>query len=64
MFYILNWYVVVCLFNNSKFQSMFTVFTKMSANVQKPVVTKCVGTICETEFGQSVVKPVPRLESV
>lgn len=35
---------------------MFTFFTKMSANVQKPVVTKCVGTIYEIEFSQNVVK--------
>lgn len=35
---------------------MFTFFMKMSANLEKPVVTKYIGTICEIEFSPNVVK--------
>lgn len=35
---------------------MFTFFMKMSANLEKPVVTKYIGTIHDIEFSSKVVK--------
>lgn len=56
MFYILNSYVFICLFNNCKFQGMFTFFMKMSANLEKPTVTEYISTIYEIEICQNVVR--------
>lgn len=56
MSYILKSYVFVCFFNHSKSQKMFTFFTEMSTHLGKPVVTKYIGTICEIEFSENVVK--------
>lgn len=35
---------------------MFVFFMKTSANLENPVVTKCIGTTYEIEFSQNVVE--------